>query len=503
MATSFNVNLSITSAVGFRRASTQTLVFPDGSVSVGGYNAPLPVMTTTLTLEGLSQPDIAITGTRILSVTTTTPFIMYPGQTSSPQEVYITNEGDSPLSLVPPFFQASTPEGVAAFPEIDFVPSNGIIPPGSTGTMTVTYTAGEIAGEYYNWIIIVSDADAGFKLITQQVINNNLNFELDPINYSVTTTQIGERARVTYELVPIFNGISNRSISLPFTLSLSGDPSWKILSTGTNSFTLEFESHDVNNINGPYTSNITVTSGSASFTSSNTANVNIRYEDNYHFASWASPKAPDNSVIGISYDLIDGKKTLTIGVGMGGDGTSVYTEGGSIFYNISALGVGGNYLDFPYSGWAEVYRFSDLGNGTPMTMLSGAINADGEYLYRQKVTPTRDYGKYFESMFTVRDLGNGDVRVYINNLKELSGDEEFDKTLSNLTRAFYYYSPIDVGGRIENLVQYPLEPSSLYPVTNSSTPVPPGETRTQLFKGFNAITTSTFEVVTSLVDIPQ
>jgi hypothetical protein len=481
-------------------------------VGVGGINGPRPIVTTLLTLDGqvISEPTFA--GTKIIAVSSLTDFLMYPGETSNTQELLITNEGSAPLTLTFPYI-FPTQDG-STFNFVSFEPNNGVTPepiePGNTGTLTISYTAGPITGEYYNWFVIFTDADnPQYKVVTKQVISNDLNFNISPNSFTTTTNKIGERSTVTYTLVPIFNGVETSSVVIPFSLSISGDPAWKILSTATNQFTVEFESHDVNNSTGTYVAGVTVTSGDASFVVNNTANVEIPYADNYNFTKWASPKAPDNSVIGMSYDLIDGRKTLTIGVGMGGDNTPVYDNGGDIFYNLNTLGVGANNLDFPYSGWAEVYRFTDLGTGTAKTLLSGVVDSDGGYLYRQKVTDVRDYGNYFGqgdsfgSMFTIDDLGTGDVRVYINSIRESSGDPAFDATLDNLTRAFHYYSPIDIGGRIENFVQYPIEVSPAYPVINSTLPLPPGETRTNMFIGFNSITTTTYTVVTSLVDIPS
>lgn len=79
MATSINVNLDITSAVGIRRPEL-------------GVRAPRPIMTTTFTLNGESFPDPDLGETKVLEVNQLTDFIFYPGSTSSAQTVYITNK---------------------------------------------------------------------------------------------------------------------------------------------------------------------------------------------------------------------------------------------------------------------------------------------------------------------------------------------------------------------------------------------------------------------------
>jgi hypothetical protein len=503
MATSVDVNIKIGSFV----AGTQT-----GGAFISGR----PSIQTTESMEGGAVPA-PVSDIPLLSVNTFTPFTTYVNGVSPQQDVILSNIGNATLTITnltfsrrggvsPRFYWTSS---AALYNTETNTASTITILPDSTATFKLAYTGNEV-GEQSNIITFFSNSVSGaYQVNTNQIINNELSFNLSTSSYTTTINSIGERAQITYTLLPIFNGVSV-AIDLPYQLSISGSPAWKVISSKSNEFILEFESHDINNKNGTYEAEVTLTSSGASVVLINTATVNIPYANNYNFTKWASPKAPDNSVIGISYDLINGRKTLTIGVGIGGDNTPVYTEGGDIFYNLDTLGVGANNLDFPYSGWAEVYRFTNLGMGTAKTLLSGIVDNDGDYLYRQKVTEVRDYGNYFGqgasfgSMFTVDDLGTGDVRVYINSIRESSGDPAFDATLDNLTRAFHYYSPIDVGGRIENFVQYPIEVSPAYPVINSTLPLPPGETRTNMFTGFNSSgTTTTYNIVTSLVDIPN
>ena len=501
MATSFNSNLHITSAVGYRTPGYAII-------------APLPVTTTTYTLNGVTQPDFVFTGTKIISISSVTDFTLYPGSTSTAQVIGITNEGDSTVTLVGSYFTASTR---SVYPVVSVDPSSLLyanppkIPPGSTGTFTLAYY-GDTSGEYVNWVIVLSDTDAEqYKFVTRQIVSDNLNYIVSPMSYTTSTTAIGERAYISYQVIPVLNDIERPDIELAITYTLTGSVAWKVFSTGTNVVTLEFESNDINNINGVYTSTLALTALETTANLINTANVNIDYSANYNIASWLSPIAHHNSVIGISYDVIDHKKTLTIGVGAGGDDTPEYDAGGDIYLNMNTLGVGANTLDYPYAYWSEVYRFSDLGTGTARTFLSGEIDADSVYQYRQKFTEYHNYGYYFgyersaESMFVVSDDGEGNLQIALNNLRETSGNTEFDVTLDNFTRAFYYYSEKDIGERITNLVQYPLV-AGISPVTVASTstmPEPLGETRTKLFRGFRAISTATWTVATSIVSIPR
>ena len=495
---SLDVSLKIGSQIGFRRPSTQTLAFAVGQTGVGGINAPRPVVTTLLTLDGQVNAEPPFEGTRIVTVSSTTDFIMYPGQTSTSQTINITNEGSLPLSLQFPYIFPS--QDGATFNFVNFSPNNGLLPepidPGTTGTLTISYTAGQAPGEYYNWFVIFTNADnPQYKVVTKQIISEQFNARIDPLSYSTTTNTVGERAYVSYILTPVINSIDRPDIEVEYLYSLTTGTGWKVLSTTTNAITLEFESNDIRNINNTYEAVLSITAAGATVNLPNIANVAIDPDKNYNLLQWQSPIAPHNSVIGVSYDVIAGEKTLTIAVGAGGDGSPDYDAGGDGYISMRNITLGGDNMDNPYVFWAEAYRFKNLGTGTARTYLSGQQDADGVYLYQDKFTEGRNYSYYFGtersvgSMFIVEDDGQGNLIININSLREYSDDEDFNVTLDNLTRAFHYYSERDQGGRIKNLIQYPfvaaIDPPTLPNTT--ATVTPPGETRTNLFRGFTYV----------------
>lgn len=507
MFTATEVNLIITSAVGFRR--------PSYAVS-----APKPIMTTTYTLNDVAQPDtISFSNTRIVSVSTVSDFTLYPGSTSSAQIVGITNLGNSTLTLVSPYFKYSI-NGL--LPVFNIAPSSLLnslpptIPPGQTGTFTLAYY-GENTGEFSNWVIIVSDSDASqYKFVTKQIVSDQFNATVTPTSFSTNINNVNERSSATYTIVPLVNQVERPDIVIGATYTLTGSPGWSIIGTGTNSVTVEFEAGAVNNNTGTYVAQLLIESDAGSYVANNTAVVNIDYTKNYNIISWQSPVSSHNSIIGISYDVAendfgDPEKVLTIGAGVGSAGTPIYDQGGDAYLDMSSLSLGGDGLDEPFPYWAEVYQFKGLGTGTAATYLSGAKNDDGDYIHQKKSAEGLAYSRYFGyerslgSMFIVKDDGFGNLRITLNGLREYSGDEDFDVTLDNFTRAFYYYSERDVGGgRIINLTQYPFEAGPVISVANTSTtPLPQGETRTKFFLGFDAISTSTWTAVTSIVPIPR
>jgi hypothetical protein len=501
MSVTTQVNLGIVSAVGFRRASTQTSV--SGLIPFAAFDSPRPIMTTTFTLNGDINPDFFFTGTKIVKVDPLLPFELYPGGTSTYQTVYITNEGDTPITLGTPLWSEDQAvplvslEGAANYP---------VIPPGGTSTFKLAYTS-DIPGEHINWFIIASDADAPqYKLITRQIVDPNFSLSINPSSSTVTGTELGQKIDQVFEVTPIINAIPSDVIVPLITTITSSEPAWSVNKietnelTGKQEITVQFKAVNVNNQNGTYRSTLTVTSTYGLDTSVRSVNaevvLNIDYSRFVSLGSWISPAAPDNSVIGMSYDKIDNVRYLTIGVGMGGDGVPIYAQGGAPFTGTNALGILGTSSDYNYFAWSSVYKF-EIPTGAPVRYFSGEQDREGIYLHRVK--PERllngtypetltDYEQYFGletsvgSMFIVDSDGYGNVGVALNQLRSLSEDDDLNKTLKNLTRAFHYYSAVD-------------EPSRYYQL--DAAPIQDG-TVTQRFAGFNNSGT----VLTSIVPLP-
>ena len=100
---------------------------------------------------------------------------------------------------------------------------------------------------------------------------------------------------------------------------------------------------------GTYTATLTVTfvpydynQSATTITVPITYNVNI---PNRHLGKWLSAKARDNAVMGASYDIINGVRTITLGFGMGHDGGPQCQDGGARYATADILGINGD----PYS----------------------------------------------------------------------------------------------------------------------------------------------------------
>jgi hypothetical protein len=212
-----------------------------------------------------------------------------------------------------------------------------------------------------------------------------------------------------------------------------------------------------------------------------------------NYGSWLSPVSYYNSVVGISYDNIDGRRTLTIGIGTGGENVNEYARGGAPFVNLNGLGISGSELSPAYLYWSNVYRIplNQSGDNVPR------IYETKDYLVKQLDV---EYGSYFGdyasqgSMFIVHDDGRGNLRIEMNRLRELSTDEDLNATLQNLSRALYYYSGVDVPSRFPanesgNIDKEPFTPGGDYK---------PEGNLTRMFLGF----LRNGNVVTTIVDIP-
>jgi hypothetical protein len=498
---STQVNLEIVSAVGFRRASTQTSI--SGLLNFASIDAPRPIMTTTFTLNGDINPDFFFTGVKILKVDPLLPFTTYPGGVSDPQTVRVTNEGNVDITLQPFIFSTDQATPIV---DVSAATNYPVIPPGNTATFQLSYTS-TVTGQHYNFFIIPSDADAPqYKLITEQIVDPDFSLSVTPSSATATGTELGQKVDQVFEVTPIINAVPSDVIVPLITTITSSEPAWSVSKietnelTGKQEITVQFKAVNVNNQNGTYRSTLTVTSTYGLDTSVRSVNAEVVLDIDYsrfaYLGSWISPAAPDNSIIGISYDKIDDVRYLTIGVGMGGDGTSIYAQGGSAFVSTSSLGILGTSSDYDYFAWSSVYKF-EIPTGAPVRYFSGEQDREGVYLHRIK--PARlsngnypdtlaDYEQYFGletsvgSMFIVDSDGYGNVGVALNQLRSLSEDDDLNKTLKNLTRAFHYYSAVD-------------EPSRYYQL--DAAPIQDG-TVTQRFAGFNNSGT----VLTSIVTLP-
>lgn len=435
-------------------------------------------------------------------------FNCYPNQYSDSQKILFKNSGTTSMVITSVLFSAD-----GAVPRIEYGPGWGsistTIEPGAEKYFNLSYKGNETFGDYFNYILVGSDNDEGnIRVNTLQNVSYGFDWVIDPANLVDTIVEIGESIEQTFLITPTQRNIDYGSIITSLGATSTHTGGWKLIDSSIineiGHVKVRFDPDIVNNVNTSYEQTVVITVNGVTKNIVNTATVLINTSTYRHLIDWLGPASSHNSVIGISYDRKNSEKVLTIGVGLGGDGTPIYDQGGASLLDIDMLGIGADTLDYPYAHWAEVYEFRNLGSGTNRTMISGLRNADGDPVYQVKTTGGINYSYYFGngnskgSMFTIFDDGQGNLNINLNGLRELSGDNEFDDTLKNLTRAFHYYSEADTGTRYTNLPQYPIDT----PPSTGTVKAPYNETRTRIFRGFTGIG-NTWTTSTSLVSIPS
>ena len=463
MASTSTVYVPIQSYVGFKR--------PDGAAR-GGYSAPRPVLQTTETLDGATFAITGVTAnSKMLYVPPLATFTYFPNTTSTSQVVTVKNSGTSAIVLLG---TTSTDYETTAIVDISALPAT--IPAGASYTFNLSYYS-DVIGEYAESLLLISTADVPYyRINTFQNVISVFSVRPSSTSTSVTTTVLGQSYTTTIDLIPIVNGVDDYERLINFTTSMSGSNGWKV-AQGSNLVNLTWDPDYVNNVNNTttgYVSTLTISVEGLAETVSitNTAFINIDYTRYRNLATWFSAASSNNSFIGVSFDIFDGVKTITIGVGAGGDGTPIYEDGGNLFATMNNLSIGAGTVDTPYPYWSTVCSIPIPDAGT---YLSGALDVNDVPLYVKKTTDGLNYADYFGfeqsigSMFVVTYDGFNTVTIELNNLRELSGVEDFDSTLNNLTRAFHYYSDADTPARY-----YQLETFN------------PDDPRTHLFRGFIA-----------------
>jgi len=361
--------------------------------------------------------------------------------------------------------------------------------PGNSKSFEVAYI-GYRAGVYSNYISIGSNSINGYyRLITNQIITNSYDFRTTPTAFNTSVSLIGKSATQVYTVIPIFNTVEQPTTIIPVSGTITGSPAWTISNTGTNSISVKFNPNVISNATGTYVATATIVANGTFHSVTNTATVYIDHTINKTLGRWLSPASHDNSIVGVVYDMIGGDRYLTIGVGMGGEGTAIYEDGGDVNADLNNLSLGADSDNYPY--WSKVYRIPFTGTAT--TYYSND--------YVSKTTTATDYSSYFGefksagSMFVVDDDGYGTLKVALNNLIEFTTSTVTTSTwltLNNLTRAFHYYSDVDFNGRY-----LPLPAEYASPLTFDSN-------TTKLFTGFDYNTRDQIATTaTSIVSIPS
>lgn len=438
-------------------------------VSTGTIIAPNPSVSLLQSYEGQT---FTFTGqTSFFTVSTGTVFEFEPDTTSTIQNYTFSNLGTSPVTISTVTFSENGVTAIKSF-STSF-PT--VLTTGSTGTLALYYTTNE-EGTYFNEVTFVLDNADDYTFLTEQRVTRPFVLNYSPTSVITTLTNVG----AFYDIEFTFSAVG--PVISSFSASIAGSSTYTILDStyddASAAVSVRFDSIDF-----PVGTITTSTASLVVSANGDIVSIPLRTDIvfssalNQSIGSWSSPLALDNAYVAMSYDIIDGTRYLTIGIGSGGNGSPETIEDGILFLDINDLGIiGGNMLT-AYINWLEVYRI-EIDNQS--TTYSSA-----DYLVKSKDQNdvTQSLGYYFGtgngqgSIFLIENDGFNNLTVKINQLRDLTGDVSFDRTLSNLQNIFYYYSSSD---RIYNLES------------------PFNDNQTHYFVGFN----NDGSLVTSIVDHP-
>ena len=309
--------------------------------STGAITAPQPVVTVQKSLGDTTIPIVI--PTKILSVTTPSSYTFVTGTTSAAQTISITNNGNTTVTVSSiTFANASGITQVTNFSGLGGTTSFTLTA-SQTKTFTLAYTGSNTGGPYNSSFTVNSDNDSGpITVPTTQTIGN-VPFTITVSPASVTASLNGFSQFRQDFIITSGNGDSfTYSASLSSPVIPSGATGWSIITDNPSGPSLIFSpaGASVFNYVATVTLNITANSTvSGSDTKSVNATINGTLPASGNLGTWLSPAAPDNSVIGMSYDIVSGERWLTIGVGMGADGSVPLNQGGLGNVDVANLGI--------------------------------------------------------------------------------------------------------------------------------------------------------------------
>ena len=273
--------------------------------------------------------------------------------------------------------------GTCTINSISFVdPSNNLSVSGSINAVPNTLAPNNASSSVINFIVNTGSAPQGeyqeaYLLITSDSIGGDLIVPLHIIvNYPVFQVQVSPTS-VTHTLTtgtPVtqyFSYTSGLTGNIASVNLSQTDTTHYSVSSATNITGIEFVSGgffgglipeiisnsgniiskftppgltQIGTITGAYPDTITATFvPSDTNQSSVTKTIPISYTlniQNQNLGTWISSLDRTNAVAGFSYDIIDGVKYLTIGFGMGADGSVPLQNGGGVFASVKSLSIG-------------------------------------------------------------------------------------------------------------------------------------------------------------------
>ncbi len=305
------------------------------------------------------------------------------------------------------------------------------IPANSSTSFVVTYTASS-PGSYRGYIFIESSSTNDLVLFTEVNVG-----DVNPASWVATATTNAILSQdFTVNLGDIFRG---------FTATITGS-GLTVQPTSRETFRLNYNPRD--SIPGTYFTTATVNilpadpiNGRVRVDVPVIITANVLYEN---IATFLSATGLDNNVLGLSYDYIGGERFLTVGIGAS---TPVVDDG-----VVDLLELRDEFSTF--DSWAEVYRIKVGEEDTVHYLTTATCVKSFAFSEGRPVSSFFRSNKTIASMLNIYDYGTGDLRIFMNSLRDLPTDPASRRTVTGLQNAFYYYD--ETVDRITQL-EYPAD----------------------------------------------
>jgi hypothetical protein len=309
----------INDKTGVNLNTTSTLTY---EYSTNAITAELPIVTVRKQFGDNYIPVVNYVGN--ISVSVPNRYEWRAGSTSTEQTVVITNIGNTATTI------ESYGIVLEDYPGISSITTYGwdITQPktlafGTTVSFTLKYYSDVVEPNGFGRIIIRSDRNNNsgepYVVRTYQTVKPKLfSFTLSPafISYSTSSSSLLEQK---FNIVP-----SDGTYTAQPAVSIVPNAAYTISNQELNGPTIQFNT----STNGTYTTVLSVVvTGTNSVNEITTATVTAPISiyrnapTTENLGTWKSALQPFNGIIGASYDLIDGKRYVTIGFGMGADGS--------------------------------------------------------------------------------------------------------------------------------------------------------------------------------------
>lgn len=375
-------------------SSQAAFYYSRGDTVPAGVAAPLADIDQSLTLgTQITVPPPVVIARKTLSISpASATFSFEAGQTSSAQTFTLTNSGNTALTVSSINFTQNGGVSAQAFYSWSGALTLGA---GDNASFSLSYS-GPNPGSATNSFTVISDNDAGnITVPTTQDISAPapvpFTFDLSPgsLSFSVTDAYsyptfdfyiVNATGPYNYMYVSVESG-QNLFIPTRFVVQQSGYYNANLYDT--NNFTLRYTNNDAN---GTHLDSVSVTINGVTRTANLAVNRNVYIPANRNLGTWLSPLASYNAVIGASYDIINDQRYLTLGVGMGADGSPDLDRGGIGYIDAGAIANLGLSGDDNYQGGAVLYPSRSL--GLPGILASTSEGGYGTWVISRE---TNDY----------------------------------------------------------------------------------------------------------------